>query len=189
VRKVLVVLVLLAAACGSASADRAKVKAPVSTTTTTEPLPARPTDAEGLRCQALVDSLVDEWSSTERATVPVICADKATHPEVRYVGGLNLGDYVFVAYGYPYPVADESYRSIAAHELGHAWETHNLDVEGRSRYMGLRGIVGTFLADADEDYADVFAIAFGEGAFTPNLVAPVPPGLIEQLKAEGLLPA
>lgn len=193
-KKLLVVLLVLAAACGSASAERESSRPRVTTSTLAPPslnldafpIPARPTDGEGLRCQGLADDVAVRLG--DAAVVPVVCADKATNPLIAGLGGLYNASHVLVAYGYSHEVPDAVYRSIAAHELGHAWESAALSPKDRARYMALRSLAGDWRSGPGEDYADVFAISFGEDSRALVQHAPIPPGLIDTLRAEGLLP-
>lgn len=67
----------------------------------------------------------------------------------------------------------EWYRSLTAHELGHAWYVKRLDVAARNRYPQIRGGAepahGWF-----EDYGDVYALVVGK-ATRVGYGTPYPP--------------
>jgi len=137
---------------------------------------------ERAACQAAVDAMVASWPKG-RVTAPVICVPTT---EISDYAGLYDRGKAKVGY-LDFPLDAALYRTVAAHELGHAWEDEHFQSRKQRRYMRLRGITGTW-NDAIEDYAEVFAVAMGENPSPLYLVAPIPPGLIETLRAKHLLP-
>lgn len=170
------------AACGSASADRPPVTTTSTTSTTSTTfvaaLPDLPADPEEARCQAIVNALVSEWQPLGRVEAEIRCL-----PPIDGEGGHYQPGARNAVVGARTGTSDGFYRAVAVHELGHAWEDWHFDDADYRAYEKIRG----FDFDA-EDYADVFAIAFGEVAAVSAIVAPVSPELIALLRAEGLLP-
>jgi len=196
VRKYLLIGLLAVTACGSAEGLRSASKpgatsTTASTTTTAAPPPTtapRPTDPEGLRCQAAVDATVNDLRL--RGVVPddldAVCRTTAEPVLAQGNSGAYVNPRVLVLYPLKRTTGQESFwHDVVAHEVGHAWDAHELTTAQRVRYSQIRGLA---LYDG-EDYADVFAAIIGGATFLPRIGgSPPPPEQVAAICAERLVP-
>lgn len=116
------------------------------------------------------------------AEAQAVCVDGGEGWSGHYDPGANVAQ-VNAHYGYP---DVEWYRSVGAHEEGHAWNVHHLTNPQRDRYAQVRGLADA--GQAFEDYADVFALVVAGARYAAYGTASPSPDQVATLCAEGLLP-
>ncbi len=194
--RALIALLVLVAGCSAASEARSagqRRAVAVTTTTTVPPVVApttapRPTDEVGLRCQRAVDDVLAELVARGKAPPEAdgVCRTREQEPILGVHTGYSIGTRFVVRYPFdrvPESQWDQTWRDVAAHEIGHTW-SRRLSAAQQQSYAAIRGQV----AWSPEDFADVYAAVVGHAGFLGYIETPPPADQVEALCAAGLLP-
>ena len=155
-------------------------------------LTATPAGASVDGCTAAIERFQTEHAAAyqDAGAPPITCAATSNGT----LGGIYKQGSITIYPAHGTATADDYYRSVVAHEVGHAYNT-NLGKARWNAYTIIRGWDG-YTIDAYEDYAETFALTLGEWAaigspepFAFQNAAGVPTAeQIAQLRQWGIVP-